>query len=62
MTLNEHELRLFIGYLRQRRMYKPTQPVLGYTVWEPWMEDTLDKLTNELNDMPPMWGEGAPTY
>ena len=45
MTLNEHELRLFIGYLRQRQMYKPTQPALGYTVWEPWMEDTLDKLT-----------------
>lgn len=49
MRLTEREMKLFLGYLKQRRMYRPTTIPLGASVWEPWMDTTIQKLTDELD-------------
>ena len=41
-------MKLYLGHLKARRMYGPAKSVLGYSVWEPWMDTTIQKLTDEL--------------
>ena len=49
VTLSEKELRLYIQWLKKNRMYKGMNLPLG-NPWEPWMQETLDKLQHTLND------------
>jgi hypothetical protein len=44
MKLTTRELKLFITFLQVKEMYRYIDP----TLWQPWMEDTLQKLTDEL--------------
>ena len=48
MKLTTNELTLFRNYLLSKRAYAPTDIPLGYRVWEPWMNGTLQKLEDEL--------------
>jgi hypothetical protein len=46
MRLTDREIKLFLGYLKTRRMYAP-HPYASF-IWEEWMESTINKLENEL--------------
>ena len=48
MKLTDREITLLLGYLKARRMYRGCKPALGAEVWQPWMEGTIQKLTDEL--------------
>jgi len=48
MRLTEKELKMFRNILLARRAYRDTEVPLGARIWEPWMEGTLAKLTDEL--------------
>ena len=48
MRLTTNELKLFRGVLLSRRAFRDTDIPLGARVWEEWMQDTLDKVTDEL--------------
>ena len=48
MRLTEKELKMFRNTLLARRIYRDTEVPLGARIWEPWMEGTLSKLTDEL--------------
>lgn len=54
MRLTDKEITLFLGYLKAKRMYRGCKPALGAEVWQPWMEGTIQKLTDEL-PTPPAW-------
>ena len=49
IDLTEKELRAYIAWINIRRMYKGINAPLG-NPWEPWMQDTLDKLKKKLNN------------
>lgn len=49
MKLTDAELELFLHYLENRKLYKPCGQILGYPVWQGWMDTTIKKLTDELN-------------
>jgi hypothetical protein len=48
MRLTEKELKLFRNNLLAKRAYRNTEVPFGDCIWEPWMEGTLAKLTDEL--------------
>ena len=48
MKLTTNELKLFRQYLLAKRAYRSTEIPFGAKVWEPWMDGTLSKLTDEL--------------
>ena len=48
MTLTTNELRLFRNTLLSKRALRDTELPQRARVWEPWMQATLDKLTDEL--------------
>jgi len=48
MKLTDRELKLFLGTLKAKRMYRGMNIPLGATVWKPWMEDTIRKIEDEL--------------
>ena len=48
MRLTNKELRLIKGVLETKRMYRNTSVPCKATVWEPWMESFLKKVTDEL--------------
>jgi len=56
MKLTDRELKLFLGTLKAKRMYRGTKVPCGATVWEPWMEDTIRKIEDEL-----LWVLGSDT-
>ena len=47
MRLSEKELKFFRNILVHRSSYRGVE-CLGNRSWEPWMEATLQKLTDEL--------------
>ena len=49
ITLTEQEVRIYIAWLKKNRMYKGMKLPLG-NPWESWMQDTLDKLNNIINE------------
>ena len=49
LTLTEHEIRIYIAWLNKNRMYKGMYLPLG-NPWEPWMQETIDKLQTTLNE------------
>ena len=49
ITLTEQEVRIYSQWLKKNRMYKGMNTPLG-NPWEPWMQDTLDKLKKKLNN------------
>jgi hypothetical protein len=49
MKLTDTEIKLFLSYLENRKRYKPCGQVLGYPMWQDWMDDTIQKLNDELN-------------
>lgn len=48
MKLTTNELKLFRNVILARKSFATTEVSLGANVWEPWMESTLAKLTDEL--------------
>ena len=56
MRLTDRELKLFLGALKAKRMYRGMDIPLGAKVWEPWMEDTIRKIEDEL-----LWVLGSDT-
>ena len=48
MKLTTNELKLFRDFILARKSFAAAEVSLGPNVWEPWMESTLDKLTDEL--------------
>ena len=48
MRLTKNELKMFRNILLARRAYRDSDIPLGARIWEPWMEGTLTKLTDEL--------------
>jgi hypothetical protein len=58
MKLTYKELCLFRGVLRARRMYRGMKLPLSAVVWEDWMEESLEKIEEELyrvNPNTPDW-------
>ena len=49
IDLTEKEILVYIAWLNKNRMYKGMNLHLGNPL-EPWMQDTLDKLKNKLNN------------
>ena len=49
IDLTEKEILVYIAWLNKNRMYKRMNTPLG-NPWEPWMQDTLDKLKKKLNN------------
>ena len=47
LDLTEKEIRIYIAWLNKNRMYKGMNLPLG-NPWEPWMQETLDKLRKKL--------------
>lgn len=48
MRLNTQELEFIRNQLLAKRVYRDTEIPLGSTVWEPYMEQLLTKVNNEL--------------
>ena len=49
IPLTEHEVRIYIQWLKKNRMYKGVNLPLG-NPWESLMQDTIDKLEHALNE------------
>jgi len=54
MRLTDREIECFLGHLKAKRLYRNTPIPCGAKVWEPWMDTTIQKLTDEL-DTPHNW-------
>lgn len=56
---NYNELKLLRGILRLKKMYKGMKFIPhGITIWEDWMEESLEKVEKELyrlNPDTPRW-------
>ena len=48
MRLSQRELEWVRQNLLTQRMYRHTNIPLRTTIWEPWKEDFLSKITDEL--------------
>ena len=48
MKLTTNELELFRNFLLSRRALRDTDLPGAAILWEPWMQGSLDKLTDEL--------------
>jgi len=49
ITLTEQEVRIYMQWLKKNKMYQGMYLPLG-NPWESWMQETIDKLSNTLNE------------
>jgi len=49
VTLTELEVRTYMQWLKKNKMYEGMNLPLG-NPWQSWMQETIDKLKNTLNE------------
>jgi hypothetical protein len=50
IELTDREARLLFNTIRARAIYKPMNLPLGTEIWQPWMEELLQKLQRAVGD------------